>query len=162
MANPSRGEVDFSFLLDGEEQSYTLKFSNAGRRAMEDELAMEAPEINAKIDAGQIGPRILSALLYGATRKFHARALPTMMAIDNLMDDIDEASQENAEVGTDLFASLASAYLRTDKKVILERMKGEEPEPEEDPKEDPKEEPKAKAETKAKSKQPRSEAGEDS
>lgn len=149
MANPTRGEVDFKFATaDGEDRHYTFKFSNAGRRAMEDALGMEAPEINMKLDTGQVGPRVLSALLFGATRKFHARQLPSMNAIDALMDAIDEADEEvegDTPNGTELFLAIASAYLRVDKKELRERMEGGAP-PEE---EDPKAEKKAKAEPKA-------------
>ncbi len=120
MANPERNEVDFSF----GDNSYTFKFSNAGRRELESQLDMEMPAINEKLAAGQIGPRILSALVFGATRKYHGRQFPNMTAVDNLLDSIEDADEDadGAPNATELFLSVASAFLGVDKKTLSERM----------------------------------------
>lgn len=137
MANPDRGEVDYYF----EDKHYTLKFSNAGRRVAEAELNMEAPEITRKLSTGG-GARILTALFYGATRKFHARDFPNMAFCDQHMDAIEDAGQEAA---IELYISVAAAYLRVDKADLKRQILGEEPDDEaseELPKEEPKNEKK--------------------
>ena len=124
MANPHKGEVDFSF----NDKNYTLKFTNSGRVAAETELDMEAPEINAKMDKGGPGPRIVSALFFGATRKFHLRDFPNMQAVHAFMDEIEEADDDIEEADDkhylDLIISLMAAYMRTSKKELQDRMKG--------------------------------------
>ena len=130
MANPQRGEVDYEF--DG--KHYVFKFSNAGRRATEDMLGMEAGEINQKM--GVAGDRIKTGLFWGATRKHHTRDFPNITAVDNFLDDFADAKAEADDGGDgleiDLVTSLLAAYLRQDKKVLMGQIEGEADEDEEE------------------------------
>lgn len=166
MANPERGEVDFDF--NG--KRYVLKFNNAGRRVVEEELGLDAPEITARL-VGAVGrgagPRIFSALFFGATRKYHARDFPVPQTVDLFMDSIEEADDEaeNSDNQTELAFSLMAAFLRQPKQQLKDALSGSRAEPEDSgavPKAESEEEiPPAEPETEIPS-LPRSEAGKSS
>lgn len=160
MANPSRGEVDFWF----GEKHLTFKFTNRGQRECEDFLGVQGAALARKIDAG-IGAELKTGLFLGATRKYHAREYPNIVAVDNFMDEFEDAKvdTEDPEVARDmeleLQAALLAAFFRDDKKRIKRILSGEAPieEPSEEVpavEESPDEVPKAK--TKAPKKEERS------
>ena len=132
MPNP-KGETQFSYQTTnkkGEEITKTLvfKFNNDGRMAVENQLGMEAGEIGAKI--GAAGPRITTALFWGATRKHHRREFPNPQAVSNFMDEFedlkdDAGEEEGREMELDLSVSLLAAWLRQDKQELLDRLNGE-------------------------------------
>ena len=153
MANPERGEVDYSYETTDKngnpiQKTLTLKFSNAGRRATEDMLGMESGEIVQNLGKAGPGDRIKTGLFFGATRKHHARDFPNVFAVDEFMDEFVEAKEDAEEAAEgaaldmefELIASLLAAYQRTDKKVLLKRYRvaagldEEEPSEEEVPK----------------------------
>lgn len=119
MANPSRGEVAFDFedAVNPEHRRLVFKFSNAGKRAVEEQLGMERPEIVRKIDEGNIGDRLLAALLFGGTRKFHARQFPNPSYVDRYLDDLDD-EDEDGSLQFDLAISLIAAYMRIPKSAL--------------------------------------------
>ncbi len=130
MANPHKGEVDLVLFEDDpnlEKRSYVLKFTNSGHREMEDLLNIEQSEILARIDTGRIGPRIITALFYGATRRFHRRDFPTVAEIDDLMDEIDDEAENPDKEGERMAIALIAAYTRSNPSDIEARMMGEEP-----------------------------------
>lgn len=135
MANPHRGEVDYYF----GEKHYILKFSNQGHCVTEEWLGLDGPEILSRLSTP--GPRILTGILFGATRKYHARDLPNIMFCHNFMDEVREAGAEEYD---DLRTSLAAAYLGIGKEELIRRMSP--PTPEEDSEPDPKEEGELEAE----------------
>ncbi|MGF1472218.1 MAG: hypothetical protein ACFB50_10820, partial [Rubrobacteraceae bacterium] len=120
LSNPSRGEIAFDY--DGKHM--VLKFSNAGRRAMEDFLDLERSEIDDRLDAGKFGERLMTGLFWGATRKFHRMDFPTIDQVDDLMDDLDD----DPEGAQECLISLIAAYTREPKDVVRKRVEGE-PEP---------------------------------
>lgn len=130
MANPTKGEVSLVLFEDDENldrKQYTLKFSNAGHREMEDFLDIEQSEVLGRFHTGRVGRRLLNAVFYGATRKFHRRDFPTVLEVDDLLDQIDdEAEDTEAELRKLAVASYA-AYTRNDPSEIEAGILGEEP-----------------------------------
>lgn len=102
---------------------YLLTFNNAGRRAAEDTLGMEWPEIGEKINESGPGYRIQTGLLFGATRKYHRRDVPNMAAVDAIMDRIEDSDEETL---TDFVATLMALFFRGKKDVWLKIITGEE------------------------------------
>ncbi len=130
MANSSKGEVDLVLFEDDpnlEKRSYVLKFTNSGHREMEDLLNIEQSEILARIDTGRIGPRIITALFYGATRRFHRRDFPTVGEIDDLMDLVDDEAENPDKEGERMAIALIAAYTKSNPSEIEARMMGEDP-----------------------------------
>lgn len=130
MANPTKGEVDLVLFEDDpnlERRHYTLKFSNSGHREMEDFLDIEQSEVLARINTGRIGRRLISALLYGATRKFHRRDFPSIADVDDLMDEIDDDAEDADKETQALAIALIAAYTRSNPSDIEARILGEEP-----------------------------------
>lgn len=127
MDNPERGEVGFTF--GG--KTLTFKFSNAGKRAVESALEMEKSDIVRKISTYSVGDRMISALFFGATRKYHARDFTSLSAVDDYLDLVAD-SEDADELDLDLTACLIAAYLRTTKKSILvDYFRQEDPDAEE-------------------------------
>lgn len=130
MANPTKGEVSLVLFEDDpnlDTRRYTLKFSNSGHREMEDFLDIEQSEVMARIDTGRVGARILTALLFGATRKFHRRELPSIVDIDELMDTIADDAEDFGKESRALSVALIAAYTRSNPSDIEAQILGEEP-----------------------------------
>ena len=119
MANPERGEVRFEF--DG--KSYTFKFSNAGKRAMQSFTGWDGLEIADRINTGRFDESLITGLFFGATRKFHARQFPNDATVDNFIDRINDEEDEN-ESTRELLVTLLAAYLRQDPKEIRRGLFG--------------------------------------
>ena len=130
MPNPDRHEVPFE--LDG--KRYLLTFNNAGRRAAEDQLGMEWPQIGEKINESGPGYRIQSALFFGATRKYHRRDVPHIGMVDEVMDKVEDSDEDTV---TDFVASLMACFFRGEKETWRKILMGEPlEEPEDEPTED--------------------------
>lgn len=138
MANPHKGEVDYYF----DDKHYIFKFSNQGHCVTEEWLGLDGPVILGRL--GSPGPRILTGLLLGATRKYHAREFPNISFCHNFMDEVREAGAEEFD---DLRTSLAAAYLGIGKQELIRRMSPPSPEDNPDPEESPKEETELETET---------------
>jgi len=119
MSNDTRGEVTFDLpaLDDGPTKRYRLKFNNAGRKALESEAGMSQPEIDFALATGKVGPTLLSAMLWGATRMFHSRQVRSTALVDTIMDQAEEV-----EAMEDLSLSLIAAYSRRTKAEIREEI----------------------------------------
>lgn len=110
MSNPERGEVSLDIL----DKHLVLKFSNAGRRAMEDFLDIEISEIDARVNTGRIGSRMLTGMFWGATRKHEARKFPSIADVDEFMDELDDADEDaDGEITKELVVALIAAYNRS-------------------------------------------------
>ncbi len=129
MPNPDRHEITFELGEGSGAKRYLLTFNNAGRRAAEDALDMEWPEIGETIDESGPGSRIQSALLFGASRKYHRRDVPNMAAVDALMDKVEDADEETQ---VEFLAVLMALFFRSDKETWIKILNGEPPEEEEE------------------------------
>lgn len=93
MAKEGRREVPVKLM--GE--NYLLVFNNAGIRATEDTLDIEQSEIIFKLNTGRVGARLMSGLFFGATRKYHRRAFPTLDSVDDFMDRLEDVEDEERQ-----------------------------------------------------------------
>ncbi len=126
MPNPDRHEITFEL----GEKRYLLTFNNAGRRAAEDTLGMEWPEIGEKINESGPGYRIQSGLFFGATRKYHRRDVPNMAAVDAVMDKVEDSDEETV---TDFLATLMALFFQGEKETWRKILEGSDPDEEEEP-----------------------------
>lgn len=143
MANPSKHE----YPIKVGRETYTLRFSNAGHREAEDFLGMDGDTLQMRVGQGRLGSRVLTALMWGGTRKYHRDDLRDVEAIDDLMDEITEQYEddETGERARDGFVlPLMAAYLRKTPDELRRRMNGEEEEAPKD-QDKPKGKPKIKA-----------------
>lgn len=135
MANPHKGEVSLVLFEDDpniKRRSYTLKFNTAGQVEMENWLDLENSEIAEKLfglgpDGRQkMGSRLTAGLLLGATRRHHARELPTIYDIFELMDEVEEAEDSDAET-IKIGKALVAAYTKSNPDEIEAEIMGQEP-----------------------------------
>lgn len=127
MNNPNKGEVGFSCELEFDDDAsldtgrftLTFKMNNAGRRAMENFLDLEYPEVEAKLRQGILGSRIMTGLFMAATRKHHVREFPTVQSCDEFMDAMDDADDE---LQVEFNVALLAANARTTAKDMRERL----------------------------------------
>lgn len=126
MGNPSRERQ-----IRVEDDVYTIVFNNAGLRAAEDMLGEGGNALRQHVNTMQISDRIETALLWGATRKFHARDVRDIDDVDQLKDRINDYYEEEDDedaVIDNYMAPLIACYLRVSNAYIGALMKGEEPE----------------------------------
>lgn len=81
MAEPDK-YVSFTI----EDEKFMLVFDNRGRAVTE--------QIVGAVDSFGLGPRMEAVLLFGATRKHHRTELVNIESVYNLLDRIEDASQE--------------------------------------------------------------------
>lgn len=122
MPNPDRHEITFELGEGSGAKRYLLTFNNAGRRAAEDTLGMEWPEIGEKINESGPGYRIQSGLFFGATRKYHRRDVPNMAAVDAVMDKVEDSDEETV---TDFLATLMALFFQGEKETWRKILSGE-------------------------------------
>lgn len=93
--------------------------------------------LQQKVMSGQLSHRILTALMWGATRRNHRRDLPDLASIHDLLDDIEDEYEdaEGGEMMDKVIIPLMSAYLRQSPERMKKMMRGESPE--EDSEENP-------------------------
>lgn len=93
--------------------------------------------LQQKVMSGQLSYRILTALMWGATRRNHRRDLPDLASIHDLLDDIEDEYEdaEGGEMMDNVIIPLMSAYLRQSPERMKKMMRGESPE--EDSEENP-------------------------
>ena len=130
MSNARKGEVDLILFEDDpnlERRHYTLRFSNVSHIEMENLLNLEQSEILARINTGRIGPRLITAMFYGATRKFHRREFPTTGEVDDLMDEIADEAEDPDKETERLAITLMAAYTKVAPDELAALMGGEEP-----------------------------------
>lgn len=105
---------------------FTFKLTNAGRRSMEEITGLTYAELNARIGQGRIGMTETTALLFGATRKFHARRIPNLQAADEFMDALmekmEDADEEDGETG-DYLVDLQVALLAANARRTITQMR---------------------------------------
>lgn len=94
---------------------------------MEDFLNIEQSEVLARINTGRIGPRLITAMFFGATRRHHRRDFPTVAEIDDLMDEIDDVAEDPDKEGERMAIALIAAYTKSQPSDIEARIMGEEP-----------------------------------
>ncbi len=119
-----------AYVLKVNGKTYTLQFSNAGHRASEDFLGETGDLLQERVGNGRLGHRVLTALMWGATRKNHRRDLPEVDDIDDLMDDLNEENEgdDTGEKALQNFVlPLMAAYTRRAPEELDRMMKGEEP-----------------------------------
>ena len=147
MPNPDRPPVTF------EHDGSTFKFvlNNAARRAAEKMSGMSMPQIAEGFFAeteegiGQPSTTAVSAMFFGATRKFNSRVIRNASDVDDFMDEMDDGEPEHAQ---DFFVSLAAAALGQSKEELLSNMEGnQDDDEEEDGESEADEAPKAEAAT---------------
>jgi hypothetical protein len=127
MSNVSRGEISLDIPFNKERTDhFVLKFTNAGHRAMEDFLGMESSEVMARIASDRVGARLITGLLWGSTRKFHAREFPTIADIDDYLDEINDEAEDQDEASQRMFVALFAAYTRSNPSDIEAALMGEE------------------------------------
>ena len=131
MANPDEKTITFEF----EEKKYRLHFNNAGKRAAEKFADMSMSDMAVEMGKNPLGsPTVLTAILWGGTRKYSSRKLLTPDQADALMDRLDSADTETV---LDVSAALIACFYDMDKQEWLDILNGEMPdEEEEDPDED--------------------------
>lgn len=136
LANRARGEVSLVLFEDDEQldtRRFTLKFSNGGVREMEDLLDMERSEIDERLNSNKFGSRLMTGLLFAATRKFHRRELPVVESIDDLFDAIDDDAEDPERETIKLSAAVSAAWTGANPDEIEARLMGVEPPDKEDP-----------------------------
>lgn len=108
----------------------TIRFNNSGLRAAESFLGDSGDMLRQRVMQMQISDRIEAALLFGGTRRHHARDYPDEVAIDELIDAIkdyyEDEDDEDAAIDN-YYAPMLGAYMRTNPKNIAALMKGEDP-----------------------------------
>lgn len=157
MANRARGEVSLVLFEHDENldtRRFTLKFSNGGIREMEDLLDMERSEIDGRLNQGKYGPRLMTGLFFGATRKFHRYDLPVVESVDELFDSIDDDAEDPGRETVKLSAALTAAWTGANPDDVEARLMGEEPPSKENPDGDEKPEGEKKAPKKGEKKEP--------
>lgn len=129
MPNKNKGEVSLTLFEDDADRrrTLTLRFTNGGHREMEGLLGMEQSEIEGRINTGRIGARITTGLLFGATRRYHRRDLPSVFEIDELFDEIDDYADDPVAEGQKIMTHLTAAYTKSQVSDVEARLMGEEP-----------------------------------
>lgn len=128
---------------------------------------MSMSDMAVEMNKNPLGsPTVLTAILWGATRKYSSRTLLQPARADEIMDAMDSAGEETV---LDFSAAIIACFYGMEKQEWLDILNGEVPDEEEpneskeDGDEDPKESPKPP--TKKSSRKPtpsRSEAGKSS
>lgn len=87
-----------------------LVFTNAGMRAAEDMLDIEQSEILFRMNTGKVGARLMTALIFGATRKYHRQKFPSLGDVDDFMDRLEDESEDYDEDAKNLSVALIAAF----------------------------------------------------
>jgi hypothetical protein len=127
MADIARGEVSLDVPFNKERtDTFILKYTNSGHRAMEDFLGMEDSEIVERINTGRLGTRLVTGLFWGATRKFHRTEFPDINSVDEYMDEIDDESDQQDEAAKNIIVALVAAYTKSNPSDLEAALMGEE------------------------------------
>lgn len=122
MANPDEKIVSFEF----EEKTYRLTFNNAGKREAEKFAGMSMGDMGAQMARNVLGSTtVLTAILWGASRKYSSRKILTPDAADALMDKVDAAE---IDVTRGVTAALIACFTGEDKEEWVKNLT-----PDEDP-----------------------------
>ena len=133
MANPDEKTVSFEF----EGKKYRLHWNNAAKRVAEKFADMSMSDMAVEMSKNPLGsPTVLTAILWGGTRRYASRKLLTPDAADALMDRLDDAETETV---LDVSAALIACFYGMEKQEWLDILNGEMPDEEEED-EDPDEE----------------------
>lgn len=126
MANPSRKETTIRW----GEDTLTVRFNNMGNVAAERMMAGGSEKLRQQVGSFQPSDEAISALLFGGTRKHHARDYPDEFSIYELKDEIEEyyedAEDEDGVIEY-YMAPLLAPYLGTTERNIVALMNGQEP-----------------------------------
>lgn len=161
MASPDEKTTSFQF----EGKTYRLHLGNAGKRAAEEFAKMSMSDMAVRMNENPLGsPTVLTALLWGATRKYSSRTLLHPSRADEIMDAMDDADEEAV---MDFSAAIIACFYGMEKQEWLDILSGdlpEEDEPEEPDEEgsdaaEPEEDPKAQKKDSEKPTPSRSGAG---
>lgn len=121
MANKSRHEYDIK--IGG--STYKIRFSNRGHREAEDQMGTSGEYIQTMMNNGVMDQRLMTALLWGGTRKNHETDLPEIDDIDDLIDDmLDELEgDDGTKMINNFMAPLMAAYGRQDLETVKRGMR---------------------------------------
>lgn len=117
MVSPDRPIV--AYKLNG--TTYRLFVNNAAKRYAEEVADQPWPTIINRMFPDdpdeEFAPSYtsLAAVLWGATRKFHRRDVPSIEEVDEIIDEIDESAEDAAE----LFTCLGAAIRGVTKEALL-------------------------------------------
>lgn len=126
MSDPSRKETTIRY---GDE-TLTIRFNNMGTIAAERFMQGGSEKLRQQVASFQPSDEAIAALLYGGTRKHHARDYQDEFAIYELKDEIEEYYEDADDpdgVIEHYMAPLLAPYLGTTVRNIVALMNGEEP-----------------------------------
>lgn len=118
-----RREVPVKLLGD----TYILVFTTAGMVAAEDTLDVEQSEIQYRLETGRVGARLIRALLFGATRKYHRQTFRSPDEVGAFLDRLEEESEDYDGDTEKLSVALMAAFTNSSPDEIEKRMMGEKP-----------------------------------
>lgn len=126
MANPARKETTLRY---GEE-TLTIRFNNMGTIAAERFMQGGSEKLRQQVASFQPSDEAIAALLFGGTRKYHARDYPDEFSIYELKDEIEEFyedAEDSDGVVENYMAPLLAPYLGTTERNIVALMNRQEP-----------------------------------
>lgn len=118
MANPTKHEHDVK--IGG--KTYKIRFSNRGHREAEDMLGKSGEYIQSMMDKGVMDQRLMTALMWGGTRKNHEADLPEVDDIDDLIDEMMDEVEDDPQKMIDIMSAVMAAYARGDREAIKKGM----------------------------------------
>lgn len=125
MASPDEKITTFTF----EGKTYKLCLNNAAKRSAEKFADMSMSDMAVEMNKNPLGsPTVLTALLWGATRKYSSRTLLQPARADEIMDAMDSAGEETV---LDFSAAIIACFYGMEKQEWLDILNGEVPDEEE-------------------------------